>query len=1045
MKVFLRTIKKRSVICSMTLMLGLNGVSQVVKPTLNKTNELFPECISVNYTEYSNSPSFIEFGSTSKIKFSDVKDLLSETLKIKANERLFFCNKEKDKYGFVHYRFQQYYENIKVEGGQYIVHEKNGNVISANGFWLDGLNLDVVPKITEKNALTKALLSANALVYKWQVPEEELLLKKSTGNNKSTYFPKAELSIVAKNFDYKNREYHCCYKFEIYASSPLMHNFIYVDINDGEVIATENRICSIDVPATAVTKYSGSQLITVDSVSPGSYRLRETSRGQGIETYNMHNSTNFAGATDFTNSTSLWNTTTNYDNAAYDVHWGLQSTYDYYLNLHNRNSVDNMGMKLTSYVHYGAPGTFEASHISSGEFAFNDGTNVAGGYKPYTSLDICAHEYTHGVTEFSAALHYGSESGALNESFSDIFSACVEFYKKPATANYLLGDEVGVTPGTYFRNMGNPNLKSHPDTYGGTFWSTSPADFGGVHINTGVQNFWFYLLCNGGVGTNDLGNNYNVASITMSKAQLIAYRSLTVYLTPFSNYADARFYSIKAAEDLYGVCSPEVVAVTNAWYAVGVGTSYNALADANFVSNSTYSCSLPIGITFQNRSINATTANWDFGDGTTSTLMNPTHVYNNSGIYSVKLRVGGNCGNDSIIMNSLITINAPVAPSVIQDSVCGPGVLNLSASGSGTLNWYSAPSGGASIQTGTNYVTPVLNSTTTYYVDNQTPGTTSNVGPTVWAGQFGDLHKHYMRFNVLQNSILVSVKTNSYIAGTRNIVLKNNQGVTIQTATVNLPIGPVTINLNFLVPAGIGYALGGDSLYFAFDGSNTAYPYTLPNVASITGNTLSNAVYLFFYDWQFQTNACSSERSSVSGLVYSNPLVTLNTSLYDTLCESDASVVLSGGLPAGGLYSGIGISAGSFDPSISGAGLFPITYSYTDSHGCSGVSSTSNINVISTVNCAIGINKGNNLQQGISLYPNPAKDFINVTGITSTRNDGKLFVTNAIGQVLISEKISIQNNSYKTKLSVANLPCGVYFITLEFEGKKSISKFSKIE
>jgi hypothetical protein len=121
--------------------------------------------------------------------------------------------------------------------------------------------------------------------------------------------------------------------------------------------------------------------------------------------------------------------------------------------------------------------------------------------------------------------------------------------------------------------MANPNLKNDPDTYLGTHWITSKTDNFGVHTNSGVQNFWFYLLSVGGSGTNDNSNAYSVTGLGMSKAVQIAYRNLSVYLTPTSNYAMARQFAIQSARDLYGNCSNEVTQTTAAWYAVGVGTN----------------------------------------------------------------------------------------------------------------------------------------------------------------------------------------------------------------------------------------------------------------------------------------------------------------------------------------------------------------------------------------------------------------------------------------------------------------------------------------
>lgn len=189
-----------------------------------------------------------------------------------------------------------------------------------------------------------------------------------------------------------------------------------------------------------------------------------------------------------------------------------------------------------------------------------------------------------------------------------------------------MGDAMSVTH-TPFRSMEYPKAYGCPDTYHGLYWDPGQE----VHTNSGVQNYWFYLLCEGGSGVNDLGNSYSVNAIGRDKAAQIAYRSLTEYLSPSSNYADARDYSIQAAIDLFGDCSPEVVTVTDAWYAVGVGTLFDDAIIADFSASMTNACDTPATICFYNRSIKATSYLWDFGDGTTDTLENPVHVYNNPG------------------------------------------------------------------------------------------------------------------------------------------------------------------------------------------------------------------------------------------------------------------------------------------------------------------------------------------------------------------------------------------------------------------------------
>ncbi|MEO7210401.1 MAG: M4 family metallopeptidase, partial [Chitinophagaceae bacterium] len=179
------------------------------------------------------------------------------------------------------------------------------------------------------------------------------------------------------------------------------------------------------------------------------------------------------------------------------------------------------------------------------------------------------HELTHGVTQYTCNLNYSYESGAMNESMSDIMGKSVQFWAKPSDVNWLLSNDMN----WIIRDMSNPNAQGQPDTYKGTKWYTGSSDNGGVHTNSGVGNFMFYLLVTGGSGTNDKGNSYSVSGIGLSEADQILYRSQTVYLTSTSQYADWRTACINAATDLYGAASNEVTQVENAWYAVGIGTA----------------------------------------------------------------------------------------------------------------------------------------------------------------------------------------------------------------------------------------------------------------------------------------------------------------------------------------------------------------------------------------------------------------------------------------------------------------------------------------
>ncbi len=280
---------------------------------------------------------------------------------------------------------------------------------------------------------------------------------------------------------------------------------------------------------------------------------------------------------------------------ALDVHWGVEKTYDFYLNVFSRNSYDGNGSLIKNYLN---PVDLQIQNNKSPENAFavkspynfmayGMGNGITS--NPWVSIDLVGHEFTHMVVEkrnssFPPIIYQG-ESGALDESFADIFGTCSEFYTKPITANWTLFEEIVLPIGGFSRSMSNPNLKQQPDTYNGQYWANPTNlnfDFGGVHFNSGVQNHWFYLLAQNTstptiTGTNDLGNQYSVTSIGINKAQQIAYKNLTTYLpSPNSTYMDSFYGSLLATQDLYGASSTEFIAVRQAWYAVGIGNDPNS-------------------------------------------------------------------------------------------------------------------------------------------------------------------------------------------------------------------------------------------------------------------------------------------------------------------------------------------------------------------------------------------------------------------------------------------------------------------------------------
>jgi PKD repeat protein len=208
--------------------------------------------------------------------------------------------------------------------------------------------------------------------------------------------------------------------------------------------------------------------------------------------------------------------------------------------------------------------------------------------------------------------------------------------------------------------MSNPKAYQQPNTYKGQYWFTGSGDNGGVHYNSGVLNYWFYLLCEGGSGVNDKGNAYEVPGIGMESAEKIAFKLLTEYLSPNSQYINAYQLGIQATSELFGLCSPETEAVGNAFYAVGVIDTPYSNNYAGFKASDTEICSAPATITFSNQSMNASDYLWDFGDGPTSTEKNPVHVYEDYGSYTVTLNTNGPCGNGTETKENYINIDSAI-------------------------------------------------------------------------------------------------------------------------------------------------------------------------------------------------------------------------------------------------------------------------------------------------------------------------------------------------------------------------------------------------
>jgi|WetSurMetagenome_2_1015567.scaffolds.fasta_scaffold13579_2 bacillolysin len=522
------------------------------------------------------------------------------TLGLCVDDSMEIISESKDEKGIVHTRFQQYYKGTKIEDCILIIHSKDRRVDIINGIYAKNINININSAISEKVALLTALEHVNSKKYLWEDTLYERKLKKETQNPNATYYPKGEVLICLINdsLPILSDNLALAYKFVISSAIPFNKKEIYIDANNGNFIKERNLIFNCVVGA-AITSYNGYQSINMDKwmnsngIFCKKYRLFDDCRGKGIHTccwfkpdypeshYNCNLKCDEEEITDGNGYFAFSDT-----KSGASAHWAAEKAFDYFYNKHGLYSFDNTGHLIKIYVNNDSGGQEENAFWDGNDLTLNFGSGNAPQSGPFVSLDIVGHELTHGITQCFAGLNYSGESGALNESFSDIFGTMIEFYGQNGSGDFEMGEDVA-QPGPLRRSLQNPSFyptkltPGSPDTYHCTFWYYGSEDNGGVHINSGVQNFWFYLLCVGGSGVNDISNYYCVEAIGKEKAAAIVYNNLRYYMTPTSDYFASRQYSIQAAINIFGENSNEVVQVTNAWYAVGVGNIYQGIVMIN--------------------------------------------------------------------------------------------------------------------------------------------------------------------------------------------------------------------------------------------------------------------------------------------------------------------------------------------------------------------------------------------------------------------------------------------------------------------------------
>lgn len=498
---------------------------------------------------------------------------------------------------YTHYKFQQLYLGVPVEGAGCIEHfDPSGNLIFTNAKHAIDLQADVVPTY---DALQIMDLLIDQLPpsshFAWEHPLWEQQIRTDEADSSATWYPVPELllgidAMKEMYADIPGSRYRLAYKIRVTTITPSNETTIYyIDAHTAEIFRVEDAHIA-DGPAD-IFGY-GSRII--DTRWEGGFTQKHVLFTDNA-TRNIHTKkySNIAWGVrpEIKDPDDDWGSNHEDETAA---HYHASNAWDYYKNVFSRTGQNNEGREIRVTTQLNEVNAFFGYEGSYNKLTFGETANG----EPYgNEPSVVAHEFTHGVIHHSSNLAYSYESGALNESFADIFGIVIHAMMLDAgTTDWLYGNFVS-NSNQHIRSLKDPNLwgehiesntlvLGQPDTYESTFWYDGDLDNGGVHINSGVQNHWFYVLSAGEQGVNDIGNLYAVDGIGMTKAARIAYYAATSILGTSAQYTDSRSATIQAASILYGYCSLEHQRTIDAWHAVGIGfpnscTFTAAISDLN--------------------------------------------------------------------------------------------------------------------------------------------------------------------------------------------------------------------------------------------------------------------------------------------------------------------------------------------------------------------------------------------------------------------------------------------------------------------------------
>ncbi|HHB79245.1 MAG TPA: neutral protease, partial [Saprospiraceae bacterium] len=509
-------------------------------------------------------------------------------------EEFQISKQQQDEYGQTHIRMEQYYHGLPVYAGEVILHEKEGKIIGFNGNYQPTPKVDIIPDLAQANAIdlvktdlaTKAKFmdfpkgGLNAQINPSHQVESQLVIYYDEGEvahlawqvkihpnitEQWLYFVDAHSGAILTSRINSCHFAHDEYVQAAVAQAKSKKNVEDLPVSgdmdplDGSLDASGFDLNNIlrSFKTYTVTSQNTNFLIDVtrSMFNAGASNMPDEPVGAifTIDGNNGSPQSNSFQVTHLVNSSNNWN-----DKTAVSAHYNAGLAYDYYRTTFGRNSINGEGGTIISIINVADEnGQGMDNAFWNGQAMFYG--NGKDAFKPLAgALDVAGHELSHGVIQNTANLVYQGESGALNESYADIFGAMID------RDDWKMGEDVVFTnvftsgalrdlsdPHNGATQLGQPGYQpAHvSEQY------TGSQDNGGVHINSGITNKAYYLIA---------------TAITKDKAEKIYYKALTDYLTKHSQFKDLRIAILKSAEDIYGVGSAEANAVGPAFDQVGI-------------------------------------------------------------------------------------------------------------------------------------------------------------------------------------------------------------------------------------------------------------------------------------------------------------------------------------------------------------------------------------------------------------------------------------------------------------------------------------------